>query len=258
MSNLSGRTALVTGASRGIGRAIALRLASSGAEVAVHYARQKEAAAEVVAAIRAEGGQAYPIKAEFGAHEGAPIDELFTGLEEKLEGRRLDILINNAGIAAGPAGSLDQVSPEEFDKVFAVNVRAPLFVSKRALPLMSVGGRIVNISSPSSRIANPDLAYSMAKGALDVLSRSLAYLVGGRGITVNSVAAGITETDITAWLRGNEPVRAALSSMTSLGRIGQPDDIADAVAFLVSNDGRWVTGHVLDASGGFFLGPNMG
>ncbi|MFF4354984.1 SDR family NAD(P)-dependent oxidoreductase [Streptomyces sp. NPDC001530] len=256
MADLTGKTALVTGASRGIGRAIAERLGSDGARVIVHYGRQETAAKETVAAIEAKDGQAIAVRAEFGTDEA--LDTLFTGLEAALAGKPLDILVNNAGIATGMEGSIDLVTEETFDRVFAVNVRAPLFVSKRALPLMRDGGRIINVSSPSSRIANPDLAYSMTKGAVDVLSRSLAYLVGSRGITVNSVAAGITETDITAWLRDNEPVRAALSSLTTLGRIGQPEDIADAVAFLASDDGRWVTGHVLDATGGFFLGPSMG
>lgn len=256
MADLTGKTALVTGASRGIGRAIAERLGSDGAFVIVHYGRQEAAAKETVAAIEAKGGQAVAVQAEFGT-EGA-FDALFAGLETALAGKPLDILVNNAGIATGMDGSIDLVTEETFDRVIGVNVRAPLFVSKRALPLMRDGGRIINVSSPSSRIANPDLAYSMTKGAVDVLSRSLAYLVGTRGITVNSVAAGITETDITAWLRGNEPVRAALSSLTTLGRIGQPEDIAAAAAFLASDDGRWVTGHVLDATGGFFLGPSMG
>ncbi|MFE2477544.1 SDR family NAD(P)-dependent oxidoreductase [Streptomyces sp. NPDC001194] len=256
MADLTGKTALVTGASRGIGRAVAERLGSSGALVAVHYGRQETAAKETVAAIEAAGGKAFTIQAEFGVDADA-LDKLFTGLEAGLDGRPLDILVNNAGIANGPLGSLELVTEELFDKIFTINAKTPLFVSQRALKLMRDGGRIINISSPSTRIASTDLAYSMTKGAVDVLSRTLAYSVGSRGITVNSVAAGITETDITSWLKGNEPVRAALSSLTTLGRIGQPSDIAAAVAFLASDDGAWVTGHVLDATGGFFLGPAM-
>ncbi|MFC4535723.1 SDR family NAD(P)-dependent oxidoreductase [Sphaerisporangium dianthi] len=256
MSGLSGKTALVTGASRGIGRAIAQRLAADGALVAVHYARQDDAAKETVTEIEQAGGQAFPLRAELGV-EG-DLDSLFAGLAEGFGDRPLDILVNNAGIATVTAGSIDQITPESFDRIFAVNVRAPLFLIQRALPLMSDGGRIVSISSASTRIANPDLAYSMTKGAIDVLGRLLAHAVGSRSITVNTVAAGIIDTDLTAWLRHMPDVAAALSSMTALGRIGQPSEIADAVAFLVSDDARFVTGHVLDATGGFFLGPPVG
>jgi 3-oxoacyl-[acyl-carrier protein] reductase len=253
VADLTGKTALVTGASRGIGRAIAERLAADGATVAVHYGSNDTAAKETVAGIEEAGGSAFAIKAELGV-EG-DIDTLFTALEAGLDGRKLDILVNNAGIAGG--GGIEQVTPETFDHIFAVNARAPFFVIQRALPLIPDGGRIVSISSASGRAANPDLAYSMTKGALDVLGRTLAHLLGKRGITVNTVQAGITETDITSWLKGNEAIVNALSSMTALGRIGQPVDIASAVAFLVSPDAAWVTGHILDATGGFFLGPAM-
>jgi 3-oxoacyl-[acyl-carrier protein] reductase len=255
MTNLTGKTALVTGASRGIGRAIAQRLAEDGAVVAVHYARQDAAAKETVAAIEQAGGRAFPLRAEFGG-EG-DLDPLLAGRAVERGEAPLDILVNNAGIATVTAGSIDQITPENFDRIVAVNVRTPLFLIQRALPLLADGGRIVSISSASTRIANPDLAYSMTKGAVDVLGRLLAHALGPRGITVNTVAAGIIDTDITAWLHEMPAVASALSGLTAVGRIGQPADVADAVAFLVSDDARFVTGHVLDVTGGFFLGPPM-
>ncbi|MFC8826984.1 SDR family NAD(P)-dependent oxidoreductase [Streptomyces sp. NPDC057137] len=183
---------------------------------------------------------------------GGGADTLFAGLEQGLAGRPLDILVNNA---AEFAGTLDQVTPEQFDRLFAVNVKAPYFIVKRALPLLRDGGRIVNISSAATRIALPETAYAMSKGALDVLGRNLANEVGPRGITVNTLAPGVTETDMNTWIRDAPHLVEQSTGITALGRVGQPEDVADAVAFLVSDDARWITGHWLDASGGLHLGP---
>ena len=251
----TGRTALVTGASRGIGRAIAERLAADGVLVAVHYAHQEEAAQAVVSAIEQAGGQAFPVRAELGV-EG-DLDTLFAALEAGL--RRytgqtwLDILVNNAAVRAG---AIERVTPEEFERVFSINVRAPFFLIQRALPLLREGGRIINISSSDTRIAVPEeLAYAMTKGAIDVLGRTLAVALGGRGITVNTVAPGPTVTEMNAaWLRDSPAIADPITSVTALGRLGQPRDIADVVAFLASEDARWITGQVLDVSGGLFLG----
>lgn len=255
MGKLAAKTALVTGASRGIGRAIATRLAADGARVAAHYGHNEAAVRETVTSIRHEGGEAYAVRAELGVP--GDVDALFAELAQQLGAGSLDIVVNNAGGSMG-TGSIEQTTPEEFDRLFALNVRAPFFIIQRALPLMPAGGRIVNISSADTRIAIAfELAYSMAKGAVDVLGRTLAQGVGDRGITVNTVAPGIVDTEPNAWMHANPELEAATAAASALGRIGQPPDVADVVAFLASDDARWVTGHVVDATGGTFLGPRM-
>jgi 3-oxoacyl-[acyl-carrier protein] reductase len=243
---LTGKTALVTGASRGIGRAIATRLAADGAFVVVHYGTNDAAAKETVAAIERAGGTAVAVRPEL-APDG-DVATLFAELARVLAGRPLDILVNNAAVFAG------DVTPEEFDRLFAVNVKAPYFIIRQALPLLRDGGRIVNVSSAATRIALPETAYAMTKGALDVLGRNLAVELGPRGITVNTIAPGVTETDMNTWIRDAPHLVEQTTGLTALGRVGQPEDMADAVAFLVSDDARWVTGHLLDATGGLHLG----
>jgi len=250
--SLQGKTALVTGASRGIGRAIAQRLAVDGAMIAIHYGGNDAAANETLKAIEQAGGQAFLVKAELGVN--GDIETLFSKLEKGLTGRQLDILVNNAAIA--PQIGLDQTTPEEFDRIFAINVRAPFFITQRALTLMTDGGRIINISSGVTWFATPATVYSMTKGALNVLSRSLANSLGSRNITVNTISPGITDTDMNPSIRDKD-VKAVerVTRMTALGRAGRPADIADAVAFLASDDGRWITGQTLEVNGGLFLGP---
>lgn len=257
MAVRTGKTALVTGASRGIGRAIAQRLAADGALVAVHYGSDEAAALDCVAEIEKAGGHAFAVGAELGVD--GDIDTLFTGvtagLGEHAGQERLDILVNNAAIGGG---AIDTTTQAEFDHLFAVNVRAPFFIIQQALPLMGEGGRIINISSGDTRIAIArELAYSMTKGAINVLGRTLANAVGTRGITVNTVAPGITDTGKIGWLLDDPEMLAATKTAAALDRIGQPGDVADVVAFLASEDARWVTGHLLDASGGMFLGPRL-
>lgn len=255
MSKLAGKTALVTGASRGIGRAIARRLAADGAYVAVHYGRDEAAAKQTVMAIEQAGGRAFTVQAELGAP--GDVDTLFAGLDAGLAGSPLDILVNNAGGTLG-TGSIEHTTPEEFDQVIALNMRAPFFIIQRALPLLRDGGRIINISSADTRIAiAQELAYSMAKGAINVLSRTLAHTIGARGITVNTVAPGVTDTDANAWIHSSPEMEARTATASALNRIGQPSDIADIVAFLASDDARWITGDVIDATGGTFLGPRI-
>jgi 3-oxoacyl-[acyl-carrier protein] reductase len=255
MSRLAGRTALVTGASGGIGRAIAERLAADGALVAVHYGRNEAAAKRTLASIEQAGGRAFIVGADLGVT--GDIDMLFAGLEAGLAGRPLDILVNNAGGALG-TGSIEETTPEEFDRLIALNMRAPFFIIQRALPLFRDGGRIINISSADARIAiTQELAYSMAKGAINVLSRTLAHAVGGRGITVNAVAPGITDTEPNAWIHNGPEMEARTVSASALNRIGQPSDMAGIVAFLASDDARWITGDLTDATGGTFLGPRL-
>lgn len=255
MSKLAGKTALVTGGSRGIGRAIAQRLAADGAYVAVHYGRNESAAKETIATIEQAGGRAFAVRAELGVP--GDVDTLFAGLEEGLAGRPLGILVNNAGGAMG-TGSIDRTTPEEFDRLIALNVRAPFFIIQRALPLLRDGGRIINISSADTRIAIAhELAYSIAKGAINVLGRTLAHAVGERGITVNTVAPGVTDTEPNAWIHSSPEIEALTATASALNRIGQPSDIADVVAFLASDDARWITGDLIDATGGTFLGPRI-
>ncbi|MGW3186078.1 SDR family NAD(P)-dependent oxidoreductase [Kitasatospora sp. NPDC001119] len=251
MAHSTGRTALVTGGSRGIGRAIARRLAEDGVRVAVHYGSNEEAAQETVTDITRAGGQAFLVRAELGTV--GDIDTLFAELEAGLNGQALDILVNNA--AVGHSGSIESTTPEQFDRVFAVNVRAPFFITQRALPILRDGGRIINISSSVTRIAvSHELVYGMTKGALDILGRTLAHALGQRNITVNTVVPGVTDTDMISMLKAYPEAVASVTAATALGRIGEPSDIADVVAFLAADDARWVTGHTIDATGGMCLG----
>ncbi|WP_433245980.1 SDR family NAD(P)-dependent oxidoreductase [Streptosporangium sp. CA-135522] len=253
MTALTGKTALVTGASRGIGKAIALRLAADGALVAVHYAGNDEAAGQTVAEIEQAGGRAFAIRAELGVD--GDVDTLFAGLNNGLAGRPLDILVNNA--AQTSTGPIAETTPEQFDRLYAVNVKAPFFIIQQALPLMSDGGRIINISSAVTRIALPELAYATTKGALNALGRTLAQEVGVRGITVNTVAPGPTATEAQSWMTSSPEMEARVAAGNALNRVGVPSDIAAAVAFLSSDDSRWITGDLLDVTGGCFLGPRF-
>lgn len=249
MARLTGRTALVTGSSRGIGRAVALRLGEQGALVAVHYTSNGEAAHEVVTTIEKNGGRAFAVRAELGVP--GDVEELFSGLEAGLREHtgetRLDILVNNAAVKV--AGPPEQATAEDFDRLFAVNVKAPFFTIQRALPLLPEGGRVINISSGLTRLGDPtSLMYSMTKGALEQLAPHLSKLLGPRGITINTVLPGATRTSGPHW---NDPaVVREIVQMSALKRVGEADDIADIVAFLASDEARWITGSSLDATGG--------
>jgi 3-oxoacyl-[acyl-carrier protein] reductase len=245
---LAGRTALVTGASRSIGRAIALALAARGARIAVHYGRDADSAARTVADIRAAGGEAFALQAEL-ADPGA-IAAMFDAFDREADG--LDILVNNAGIAS-QASTAD--TPEaEFDRLFAVNTKAVWLVTQHALKRLRDGGRIINLSTALTRAVLPNIAaYSATKGAVDVLTLHWAAEFGARGITVNAIAPGVIDTDINAgWLKAEE-ARAWVAGSQALGRIGEATDVADLAAFLAGPDSRWITGQVLDASGGWKL-----
>lgn len=252
MASLTGKTALVTGASRGIGRAIATRLANDGALVAVHYGSNEAAAADTLAEIQRMGGQAFPVRAELGVDDD--VDTLFTALEDGLDGRPLDILVNNAAIAMYE-GTIEGATQDLFQREFAINVRAPFFITQRALPLLRDGGRIINISSGVTWFAQPHIVYSMTKGALNVFGRSLANTLGDRGITVNNVSPGVTDTDMNSWLHDSDEAVSSITDIVALNRIGQPADIADTVAFFASDDSRWITGQTVEVNGGLCLGP---
>ncbi|MFF8784887.1 SDR family oxidoreductase [Streptomyces sp. NPDC015125] len=254
MGDLNGKTALVTGSSRGIGRGIAQRLAEDGALIAVHYGSNEAAAKETVESITSAGGRAFSVRAELGLPGDA--DALFAGFDTELAAcgaePGLDILVNNA--ALNFPGHIDAVTYEEFDRTIAVNTRAPLFIIQQGLRRMRDGGRIINISSAVTSMAHPrQLAYSMSKGAMDTLTHTLAKDLGERGITVNTLSPGWVETDVTAARRATPEGEAALAAYSVFNRIGRPSDIADVAAFLASDDSRWITGQRLDVTGGSML-----
>ncbi|MFJ8434280.1 SDR family oxidoreductase [Kitasatospora sp. NPDC094019] len=255
MAELAGKNALVTGGSRGIGRAVARRLAANGALVVVHYGGNAEAAEETVGRIAAEGGRAFAVGARFG--EPGAVERLFEAVTAGLAAHGadgLDILVNNAGISSG--SSIGQVTEEEFNRLLAVNVTTPFFVIQRALTLLNDGGRIINMGSTASRFAvSTQIGYTVTKAALESMGPSLANELGLRGITVNTVAPGAVRTDMTAACTGIPEIVAGLESITALGRLGEPEDVADVVGFLAGPQGRWVTGQTVDVSGGTYLGP---
>jgi 3-oxoacyl-[acyl-carrier protein] reductase len=245
MTDLVSRTALVTGASRGIGRATARALAAAGARVIVHYGNARQEADELVAEIRAAGGKADTVGADLGAPDGA---HKLAAEVRKLVGDRLDILVANAGIAT--AAPIEEQTVEEFDRMFAVNVRAPFFLVQQLLPLFGAGTSIVLLSSLAARASVGLLpAYSATKGAIDTLVKHFAALLGPRGIRVNAVAPGVIDTDMSKFARSEEGREYTLG-MQALQRIGKPDDVADVVTFVASDAARWITGETLEASGG--------
>ncbi|WP_326542712.1 SDR family NAD(P)-dependent oxidoreductase [Pseudorhodoferax sp.] len=252
--SLDGKTALVTGGSRGIGRSIAERLAKEGAMVALTYNASKAGAEEVVAAIEKAGGSAFALHADLA--DARAIPALFEALDIELGKRKgskaLDILVNNAGNSGW--GGLSDATPESWDTMFAVHARAPFFVVQSALSRLSDGGRIINISSGLGTRPLPAVPiYAMAKAASNNLTHALAMELGKRSITVNAVAPGWTRTDMNAAVRENADMVKAIEADTALGRFGEPSEIASVVAFLASDEGRWVTAQVIEASGGYKL-----
>lgn len=248
---LDQKTALVTGGGRGIGRAISRRLAAEGAHVVVHYGFDREAAQATATGIENSGGRADILEAPLG---GDDIEEQAVALWERFDrvADRLDILVNNAGSADG-RGTIETIGVDSLTRLLAVNTLAPFFVTKLALPRLSDGGRIVNVSAHLTQgAAQPDLiGYAMSKGAIDVFTATLGKQLGERGITVNAVAPGVVDTDMNAaWL---DYARDMVAGLSPLGRVAEPSDIGDVVVFLASNDSRWITGQHLDASGGALL-----
>jgi 3-oxoacyl-[acyl-carrier protein] reductase len=250
---LTGKVALVTGASRGIGRAIAQRLARDGALVAAHYGSNAAAAQETVKAITDAGGRAFSVQARLDGSVNE-LDTMFAVLDKLLVEQtgeaRFDILVNNAGVDR--TGYIEEMTPEVFEEVFNTNVKGPFFLTQRALSRIRDNGRIINLSSALVRAVRPiKIVYTMTKGAIEKATMVLAQQLGSRGITVNSVAPGPVATDMIApLLRGNPNAIAEIAGYTALGRIGETQDIADVVAWLASDDARWITGNHIDASGG--------
>jgi 3-oxoacyl-[acyl-carrier protein] reductase len=245
MTSLSGKTALVTGASRGIGRASALALAAAGAQVLVHYGRGATEADGVVAEIRKAGGRADAVAADLSAADGP---HTLAKLTRRTVGDRLDILVANAGVSK--SATIENTTVEDFDKLFAVNVRAPFFLVQQLLPILSKAGCVVFLSSLAARgVVGTIPAYAATKGAIDTLVRHFAALLGDRGIRVNAVAPGVVDTDMSNFTKTDAGREFALG-MQALKRRAQPDDIGRVVAFLASEDARWITGDTIHADGG--------
>jgi NAD(P)-dependent dehydrogenase (short-subunit alcohol dehydrogenase family) len=245
MSTLTGKTALVTGASRGIGRAAALALAKEGAQVIVHYGNAQKEADAVVKEILAAGGRAQKVAADLSKPDGA--HELARQVRD-IVGHRLDILVANAGISK--AASIEELTVDEFDQLFAVNVRAPYFLVQQLLPIMCKGSSIIFTSSLVARaVAGTLSAYAATKGAVDTLVKHFAAALGERGIRVNAVAPGVVDTDMSNFTKTEEGRDRALS-MQALKHLATPADIADAMLFLATDGARWVTGETLRVDGG--------
>jgi NAD(P)-dependent dehydrogenase (short-subunit alcohol dehydrogenase family) len=239
MPNLNGKTALVTGASRGMGRASALALAAAGAQVLVHYGRGAKEADGVVAEIRKGGGRGDAIATDLGAADGpGKLAKQARGII----GDRLDILVANAGISK--AASIEEITVEDFD---TVNVRAPYFLVQQLLPVLGEGSSVILVSSLGAHAAVGTL--STTKGAIDTLVKYFAAALGPRGIRVNAVAPGVIDTDMSNLVKTDEGKTSVLG-MQALKRIGQPDDVGSVVAFLASQDARWITGDTIRVDGG--------
>jgi 3-oxoacyl-[acyl-carrier protein] reductase len=245
MTTLSGKTALVTGASRGIGRSSALALARAGAQVLVHYGRGAKEAEAVVADIRKASGRAEAVAADLAAPDGP---HKLAKEVRAIMGDRLDILVANAGTSK--AAAIEDYTVQDFDRLFAVNVRAPFFLVQQLLPVLHQGSSIVLLSSLAARAAVGTLsAYAATKGAIDTLVKHFASVLGARGIRVNAVAPGVVQTDMSNFTQ-TDAGRDYTLGMQALKRLAEPDDIGGAVAFLASDDARWITGDTIHVDGG--------
>jgi 3-oxoacyl-[acyl-carrier protein] reductase len=242
MTILKGKVALITGASRGIGAAIAKRLASEGAEVILHYSSSEAEVHAVAAHIKAKGGVASVLQADLSKLDGATV------LASRVKAKSIDILVNNAGVA--PFASIEEMDEATYDSLSNVNMRSVFFVTQKILPKIPNGGRIINVSSAVARVSFPGIpAYSATKGFVDVLTLQLAAELGKRNITVNAVAPGAIDTQMSAWIHGPGG-KETLEQIQALSGIGKPEHVAGVVAFLAGPDSAWTTGQIVDASGG--------
>ena len=252
MTPLENKKALVTGASRGIGRATALAFAKAGAHVLVHYGRSRQEAESLVVEIRRKGGNADAVSADLGTPDGA---SLLAKQVRSIVGDRLDVLALNAGVSK--SARIVDYTIEDFDSLFATNVRGPFFLVQQLMPVLGEGSSIVVISSLGARsvpgmpdVETPSLlAYSSTKGALETLVKNWAAILGPSGIRVNAVAPGVIDTDMSNFTK-TEAGREVALGMQALKRIGKPEDVADVVAFMASDAARWITGASIPVDGG--------
>jgi 3-oxoacyl-[acyl-carrier protein] reductase len=243
MNALQEKVAIVTGASAGIGRAIAERLAQEGATVVVNYGTSADKAKAVVAGIESKGGKAVAVQADM-----SKVDEVRRLIRDSVQRLgRLDILVNNAGMALFKP--LSETTEQEFDRVLALNTKGPYFAMQEAAKVIQEGGRIVNISTDGTHMGFPGVtAYLASKGALEQISKGLAHELASKGVTVNTVSPGFTETAMLP-----DAFRDTGREMSPLKRLGVPEDIADVVLFIVSDQARWLTGQNIHASGGVVM-----
>jgi NAD(P)-dependent dehydrogenase (short-subunit alcohol dehydrogenase family) len=249
------RIALVTGASRGLGRSAALALARRGAKVVVTHRGGAEGAAYTVRMIQDAGGDAFAMQLDISDVEsfGGFTAELTDEIRDRWGSAKLDVLVNNAGI--GLFGRLEDVTVESFDALVHTNLRGTFFLIQALAPHLAEGGRVINVSTSLTRHVSPGTSvYSASKAAVEVLSRSLAVELGPRGIRINAVAPGPSATDFNGGAMRDDPeLRGTLAAQTALGRVGKPDEIGDAIAALASEDMRWVTAERIEVSGGALL-----
>lgn len=255
MTNKANKIALVTGGSRGLGKNAALQLAKRGFDVLITYQTKKEEAETVVAEINAIGQKAFALQLDIATTSGfdAFKTEVATILNTHFEGRNLDALVNNAGI--GINAPFEQTTEEILDAMTNIHFKGPYFLTQKLLPLLNDGSSIVNTSSGLARFSFAGYsAYGAMKAAVDSLTRYQALELGARKIRVNSIAPGAIETDFGGgFVRDNSDMNTMIASQTALGRVGLPDDIGTAVAFLCSDDAKWINAQRLEATGGFLI-----
>ncbi|BAY27009.1 short-chain dehydrogenase/reductase SDR [Calothrix sp. NIES-2100] len=244
MAPLSGKVAIITGASRGIGRAIALKLANNGASVVINYAGSTTKAQEVVAEITQNGGQALAVQADIS--QVADIQRLFD--QTIAHFGKVDILVNNAGVIVYQP--ITEVTEADFDKLLAVNIKGTYFACQQAAQKMAQGGHIINFSSSTTAMMLPTYsAYVATKGAVEQITRVLAKELGAKKITVNAISPGPTDTELLREGKTEEQINR-LAQMAALGKLGDVQEIADVVAFLASDEARWITGQNIRVNGG--------
>lgn len=251
---LEGKTALITGASRGLGRAVAEEYAALGALVAINYASNDAAAQDTLQAIESKGGKAFLIKSAQGSYEAAEelAAALGAGLQERTGSTALDILVNNAG--GGPVHDIDATTPEIFEKVLGDNLRGPFFVTKLLKPQMREGGSVIFLSSLGARNALPQyVVYALSKRAIETFTVIMAKELGPKNITVNCISPGIIASDANADIRADEGLADSFAQITALKRLGVPSDLSGVAVALVSPQMHYVTGQIIEVSGGMSL-----